>query len=427
VGEESGWTRFFFKKGITEEGEDFLTTLFDCLAGVFEAADEEGTGRRLRNRLKGALACDDISVFVNDPTVKPSPNEGAWVLSVRSGFGEGNSVCQADALRLPDLEPGQPVPFDEDVAQQAALKAIALAFEEDTFYGCDIEKKIVLLKNPKPEDDLGSGDLSVLALPLRYRKKVGRVTEKTRVGVLALFKTPVRRELGDVEESMRSLLAQALVAPRCQLRDPITGLYTESFLKEELRRYMSLHALTQGKLNGGFVVGMVDTLKLYKQTLETSARIDPNQVSQCVSDVLQGVGGAIQRRCTEHTLDAGTTYEGGFGGRIGHEGFGVVLPLLQPGEQCMWAVRLAKEVISARFAGEEFLDSGDVTVSLRVIPFAKGSVDDLWGLAERALEDIEAKQLRARRDEEALRQSVNQIRVFSGGRWLTTGEFVNQI
>src|SRR5690606_10207628 len=104
----------------------------------------------------------------------------------------------------------------ELVAQQAALKAIALAFEENSFYGCDIEQnKVVLLKDPRPEDDLGSGDLWVLAIPLNYGNKVGRVLEQTRVGVLALFKTPVRRELGELEKGMRALLSHALVASSC--------------------------------------------------------------------------------------------------------------------------------------------------------------------------------------------------------------------
>ena len=424
---QSGWTRFFFKSGVTEEAEDFLTRLFESLAGVFEAGDLEQTGRALRNRLKSALACDDVSLFVADPAVKPTPDEGDWVLQVKSGFGEGNRVSQSDAEALPELEVGKPVPHSEELAQGAALKAIALAYEEDAFYGCDIEKKVVLQRDPKPEDDLGSGDLSVLAIPLHFEKQVGRVTEKTRVGVLALFGTPIRRELGDVEKSMRSILAQAITAPTCQLRDPVTGLYTEAHLKHELERNISLFDLTKGKLMGGLVVGMVDTLKLYKQTLETSARIDPSKVSQAVSGVLTGVGSAVLRRCNEHTLDVGTDYRGGIPGRIGHEGFGVILPLLQPGELCMWAVRLSKEVIKTRFPGEDLLDSGDITVSLRVIPFAKGTWEDLWGLATRALEDIEKSQLKARRDEDALRQSVNQIRVFHGGRWVTTREFANRL
>lgn len=423
--ERPGWTNFFFKRGI--EGDDFLSKFLDGLASVFEGDDAEATGRKIRAELKRLLDCDDVSLYVRDPSLRPGPHEGEWILKVESGFGEGNTVCQQDCLALPELALGQPAPFSDGLAQKAAMKAIALAFEEDAFYGCDIEKKIVLLKDPKPEDDLGSGDLSVLAIPLRFEKRVGRVTERTRVGVLALFNTPVRRELGEVEGSLRSLLACALVAPSIQLKDPVTGLYTERHLKGELERQVSMFELTQGKLRGGFVVGMVDALKVYKQTLETSARIDPSQVNQKVSEVLNGIGAVVQRRATEHALNAGPVYQGGLAGRMGNEGFGVVLPLLQPGELCMWAVHLSKDVINTHFEGERHLGAGDVTVSLRVIPFARGKPEELWGLAQRALEDIEREQLRARRDDDELRKSVNQIRVFHGGKWLTTREFTARI
>ena len=422
--ERAGWTNFFFKRGI--EGDDFLAKFLSGIASVFEGDDAEATGRRIRAELKRLLDCDDVSIYVHDPSLRAGAHEGEWVLKAQSGFGEGNTVCQLDGLALPELLPGQAAPFSEGLAQKAALKAIALAFEEDAFYGCDVEKKIVLLKDPKPEDDLGSGDLSVLAIPLRFEKRIGRVTERVRVGVLALFNTPVRRELGEVEGSLRSLLACALVAPSIQLKDPVTGLYTEAHLRQELERQASMFELTQGKLRGGFVVGMVDALKVYKQTLETSAKVDPGRVSEKVSEVLQGIGAVVQRRATHHALNS-AVYKGGLAGRIGNEGFGVVLPLLQPGELCMWAVHLSKDVINAHFDGERHLGAGDVTVSLRVIPFARGKPEELWGLAQRALEDIEKEQLRARKDDEELRKSVNQIRVFHAGKWLTTREFTARI
>lgn len=424
MNEDRGWTSFFFKRGIA--GDDFLSKLLEGIARIFEGGDEEQTGRQVRTELMRILDCEDVSLYFQDGSLKPGPNEGDWILRARSGFGEGTTICQTDARALEELEVGKPVPFEEKLAEKAALKAIALAFEEDAFYGCDIESKIVLLKDPKPEDDLGSGDLSVLAIPLRFEKRVGRVTERTRVGVLALFKTPIRRELAEVEGGLRSLLACALVAPACQLKDPVTGMYTETFLKTELERQVSMFELTQGKLRGGFVVGMVDTLKVYKQALESSARVDPARVSEKVSEVLSGVGGTVIRRATDHTLNAGTVYRGGLAGRMGNEGFGVVLPLLQPGELCMWAVNLSKDVIKTHFEGEEHLGSGDVTVSLRVIPFARGKIEELWGLAQRALDDIENSQLRARRDDEELRKVVNQIRVFHAGKWVTTRDYVKR-
>lgn len=421
-----GWTRFFRRGEMA--GEDFIGKFLAAIARIFEGGDEEETFRQIRSELVKVLDCSDVSLFAYDPAVRASPDEGDWVLEVKSGFGEGNRVCQADAKTLPELEPGKPAAYTDELAQKAALKAIALAFEEDAFYGCDIEKrKVVLLRDPKPEDDLGSGDLSVLAIPLRFHNRLGRVSERARVGVLALFKTPVRRELAELESSLRSLLAYAIITSRCTLKDPVTGLFTEGFLREELERQAGLFRLTDGKLRGGLVVGMIDTLKVYKQTLESAGKVDPNDVSQRVSDALRGVAGCVWRRCKDHSLDQSDRYQSGYPGRIGHEGFGAVLPLLQPNEMCMWAVQLARDVKKHRFEAEELLAKGDLTVSLRIIPFAKGPVEELWKLAKRALDTIEEEQLRARRDPAALSAAVDTIKIFAGGKWMTTGQFMSDI
>jgi GGDEF domain-containing protein len=270
---------------------------------------------------------------------------------------------------------------------------------------------------------MGSGDLSVLAIPLRYNSQAGRVAEKTRVGVLALFKTPVRREMGDLEKHMRTLLSHALVTPRCMLRDPVTGLLTESFLREALDKQLGLWELTKGKLRGGIVIGMIDTLKLYKQTLESAGNIDPSEVSEKVSDVLRGVATCVTTRANKHELGGGEVYRSGVAGRIGREGFGVVLPLLQEQELLMWAVRLSKQVIDHHFEAEHLMDAGDITVSLRVIPFQRGTPDQLWELAERALSRIHEDQLKVRRNPEALSSLVSTIKIFKRGEWMTSREF----
>ncbi len=416
-----GWTRFFTRKDLV--GEDVFGKFLAAVARIFEGGDEEETFRQLRAELVRAFDCDDVSLFIHDPTERAGASEGDWTLKVSAGFGEGNRVSQADARAAPELVPGAPVSHSERLAQVAALKAVALAFDEGVFYGADIERnKIVLLKNPAPEDDLGSGDLSVLAIPLFLNRKASRVTERVRVGVLALFKTPVRRELQELEASLRTLLAQAVVTPRVSLKDPVTGLFTEGFLREELARHLNMFSLTRGKLHGGFVVGTVDTLRLYKQTLESAGNVDPRDVTEKVSDVLRGVGGCLWRRCSDHALGPNEVYGCGVAGRIGNEAFGAILPLLHPNELKLWALRLQKEVILHPFAAEELLEAGDVTVSLRVIPFARGGVDELWGLAARALEAIYEQQLAARRDPQALRESINTLLVFQRGKWLTSGE-----
>jgi GGDEF domain-containing protein len=420
------WTTFFRRKEL--EGEDFFVKFLAAVARIFEGSDEEETFRQVRSELVRVFDCDDISLFHYDPAVRPGAHDGDWTLQVKSGFGEGNRISQTDARSLPELEPGRPIAArDEQFTQKAALKTIALAFEEDAFYGCDIEQgKVVLLKDPRPEDDMGSGDLSVLAIPLRYSNQVGRVVEKTRVGVLALFKTPVRRELADLEKVLRSLLSHAIVTPSCMLKDPVTGLFTEAFLGQELERQLGLFEMTKGKLRGGFVVGMVDTLKLYKQTLESAGNVDPAEVGEKISQVMRGVAGCVVKRVSDHSLDVGETYKSGVAGRIGHEGFGAVLPLLSERELLMWAIRLSKDVIDTHFEAEELLAAGDVTVSLRVIPFQRGTPDQLWSLTRKVLLEIEEGQLKARRDPEALSEVVSTIRIFKRGRWLTTREFQHE-
>jgi GGDEF domain-containing protein len=426
VEQAGGWTRFFRKQNIA--GEDFFGKVMSGLAALFEGASEEDTFKKVREELKTIFSCRDCSVFLYDPDETPRPDEGNWVLQVKSGFGEGNRVSETDARSLEDLKPGRPVPYNEVYAEKAALKAIALAFQEDAFYGADIEKKIVLLKDPTPQDDLGSGDLSVLAIPLRYVQRVGRFEEKTKVGVLALFNTPCRGELGDVEKAVSSTLAFALLRARLNLRDPVTGLYTETFLREELERQWSLWEITQGKLRGGMVVGWIDALSVYKQTLETEGQVDPKQVSQRVSDVLRGVGETVIRRASNHALDQNNTYKAGICGRMGREGFAVILPLLKDYEIAAWASRLAKDVLDRSFEGERLLETGDITTSLRVIPFgAKGTATtaDLWKLAKDTLEALEVEQLRARRDVEELLKCVNTVRIYHDQKWLTAAEWRN--
>ncbi|MCO5168970.1 MAG: hypothetical protein M9894_21730 [Planctomycetes bacterium] len=426
---QSGWTRFFRKKDLA--GEDFFGKVIAGLARIFEGGDEEETYRQIRSEVKQIFACDDISLFAYDPDEAPGGGEGDWVLTVKSGFGEGNRVSQGDARVLPDLQPGRPIKYSETVAQQAALKAIALAFEENTFYGCDIEQnKVVLLKEPRAEDDLGSGDLSVLAIPLQYGNKVGRVLEQTRVGVLALFKTPVRRELGELERGMRALLAHALVSSSCVLRDPVTRLYTEAHLRDELARYVNMFDLTGGQLGGAFVVGMVDCLRLYKQTLEATGKVDPADVSHKISEALRGVAQCVWRRARDHQLGPNEELRCGLPGRIGHQAFGVLLPLVKPFELGMWCTRLSQDVIAYRFEAEEFLVTGDVTVSLRAIPFgAPGAKTpaELFALARRTIDELEAEQAKARRDPAALSALVKTVRIWDQGQWVAPSDYKGEL
>lgn len=408
----TGWSKLFKRADLNGSEPDFVVRLLEAVASILQGTQEQETFREIRAQLKELFSCDDISLFFLTDE-KPRAEEGEWVLRVRAGFGEGNRVVQADARAVPSLVSGKRLIASEFLSEKAVLKAVALAFEEDCFYGCDIEnKKVVLLKNPTPEDDLGSGDLSVLAIPLRHQARVGRVVEKTRVGVLVLYKTPTRRDMGELERPLRSVLANAIVTARCQLRDPVTSMFTEGFLREELGRQVNLFDLTGGKLMGGLVVGHIDTLHLYKQTLESAAKVDPAEVSQRVSDVLRGVASCVLRRASDHALGAGADYQCGYAGRIGHDGFGVILPRMSGFELSMWATRLAKEVVQHPFQGEELLPQGEVTVTLRVVPFgAHGAhtTDAVWKIGREALEEITKEQNRLRNDPAQLRTVVNTV------------------
>jgi hypothetical protein len=93
----------------------------------------------------------------------------------------------------------------------------------------------------------------------------------------------------------------------------------------------------------------------------------------------------------------------------------------------MWAVRLGRDVVEYEFAGEEHLVTGDVTVSLRVLPFGhKGATNpaEVWKTAREALEQIEVAQLKARRDPASLKAHVNTIQsLLEDGTWSRPGEY----
>ena len=421
-----GWTRLFKKGGLELTGEDQLVKFLEGVARIFEGGTTDETAERISSQVKKIFACDDVSLFVYDTDELPGLDDGEWVLTVRAGFGKGLRVTQNDAKTMPSLVPGKFFPHSEQLAQKAVLKAIALAYEEGRFYGCDIErKKVILIRDPKPEDDMGSGDLSALAIPLSFINRTGRVAEKSRIGVMALYRVPVADDWGETEKFLRTLVAYAMTAPRCMLRDPVSNLYTEVHLRERLGTYANMLNLTNGKLQGGLVVGMIDTLRLYKQTLEAEGNVDPTQVSQRVSEAIRGVGACLWRRARRHALGSGTDFECGDAGRIGQEGFGVVLPLLRPLELKMWALRLQKDVIDYPFVGEEALPAGEVTVSLRVIPLGRRDTrrpEMLWKTAQKALDDIHKLQSRAKGAE--LRKAVNKVLVYDeDGSWVPAAEY----
>src|SRR3954463_1113593 len=107
---QGAWTRFF--KGKDVVGEDVLARVLSGLSSIFEGGSVEETFKSARDALKRIFACQEISIFVHDPLVAPHMDEGAWVLTVKSGFGEGNRVSEADAHSLEELKPGRPIAYN---------------------------------------------------------------------------------------------------------------------------------------------------------------------------------------------------------------------------------------------------------------------------------------------------------------------------
>lgn len=420
-----GWTRSFERPRPPGSG-DFASRLLEGLARIHERADEEETHRELRSQMRQLFGCEDVSLFVPD-LEPPRSGEGDWALKVVCGWGLGNVVCQADREGAPALLPGKRVAPTIELAKDGMLRAIALAYEEDRPWGLDVEEDgLVLLREPIPSDDLGSGDLSILALPIRHRRRVGRVVECSPVGVLTLYRVPTTVDPAVLERPLTTLLASALVETRQAPLDAVTTLFSESFLRQELGRQMNLHELTRGRLQGGFVAGWMDTLCLYRQALEAAAPVDPQAVSRTVSRLLRELGQCVRRRAGSHARGPGPDHRCGYPGRIGASGFGVILPALSPFELCQWARALQRDVLDHRFEAEDQLGAGDVTVSLRVIPFGtKGAhtPEALWRVAAEALEGIAEEQRRLRTRPDALKDAVATLLArHEDGRWVPTRE-----
>ncbi len=425
-----GWTRSFErprKPGSSGSG-DFASRLLEGLASIHERADEEEAHRELRSQMRQLFGCEDISLFMPDPAEPPGRGEGDWALKVVCGWGHGNVVCQADLAGAAALVPGQRVAPSVDLAKQGMLRAIALAYEEDRPWGLDVEEDgLVLLRDPVPSDDLGSGDLSILALPIRHRRRVGRTVECAPVGVLTLYRTPTTVDMAAIERPLTTLLAGALADPRWALEDPITTLFGEAFLRQELARQLNLVELTRGRLRGGFVAGWMDTLCLYRAGLEAATSVEPQAVSRTVSRLLRELGACVRRRASSHALGGpGPELRCGYPGRIGASGFGVVVPALSPFELCQFARALQRDVLDHRFEAEDQLRAGDVTVSLRVIPFGTTgaqTADALWRVATGALDGIAEEQRRLRGRPDALARAVGTLLALGpDGAWTSPRE-----
>jgi len=412
------WTKFFRRSA--DVGGPGINDLLSGLSRLFEGMGEEDVFWVACREVVRIFRCEAAALLWLDPGAA-AVGDGEWILRC-TGHGVIPLVTQADADNDPEISVGRLLPLSEGLTQRVMLKAIALAFEEGEFYGCDVERdQVVLLRDPGPDDDLGSGDLSLLAIPLAYHHRMGHVLERARVGVLALYGLPVACDLRPLEGFLRSLIGYATTTPSCSLRDPVTGLYTSLQLREELDRYLNTYELTNGKLKGGLVVGKVDGLPFLQQRIEATGRVAPGVVGQVVSDVLRGLGGRLLQMTRNYSLP-GLDYRSGIAARLGRDGFGALLPLLNSAQLERWASQLARSIADQRFPG---VGAESVTLSLRVIPFGGASgpstLESAWALAGKSLEQLGAMQTRVAAERPGARDQVGKIQVLTPKGWMAPG------
>jgi len=410
------WTHFF--KRAADVGGPSLNDVMDGLSRLFEGMGEEEVYQVACHEMRQILRCDRVALLLHDAGAATA-SDGDWVLKVVGGEGVGAAVRHAEATALPEVRVGDRVDYSEEVAHGVMLKAIALAFERGEFFGCDVERgHVALLADPGPDDDLGSGDLSLMAIPLAYHHRVGRVVERSRVGVLALYGLPVACDLRKLEGFFRSLVGYAVTTPSCSLRDPVTGLFTASHMESELKRYLNTFTLTKQKLGGGLVVGKVDALGLLRQKLQSEGALPPAAVGQRVSEILRDVGACLERHTSDYDMGS-VGYRCGVPARMGSDTFAALLPLLNSEQLSLWCRRLAKAVSDLKIpaVGDE---RAVLTVSLRALPFGLPGTSrssSVWDVAQECLAALDRDQARAGSNRRALASATADLQLLAREGW----------
>src|SRR5205814_3314120 len=113
------------------------------------------------------------------------------------------------------------------------------------------------------------------------------------------------------------------------------------------------------------------------------------------SEVYHGVGSVLWARSMNHAIDERHVFKSSFPGRIGRDGFAIIVPLMKEHEMLTFATRLAKDIVKDPFEGEQLLATGDITASLRVVAFGSPqatTTDDCLKLVRETLDDLEREQ-----------------------------------
>jgi hypothetical protein len=409
------------KKVVAERSASLEAKAFQALAALASKGEVAEVLSALASSLPTLIPATALGVALcsNDG------DRGGWSLEFRMGGATGDRVMDSDADLLPALTPGSFVLGSEKSREDLRLKTAALSFRDGKMLGAQIFKgRLSLHEDPGSSVDLGDGRLTILAIPLSWSSSAtGIAPENIKLGVLLIEGLPLREDLIALLRPFAVLLSQILVVSASSNVDPLTSLASEGRLRAELERQLNLFANSQGKMAGGVVFGLVDDLVGASKVVESELLDDEEgkgaRVQHWIAEALSGIGRCVRARALHFPTDSPQLYTAGFAGRLGVNGFAVVLPLLRLDQQVRFARALQSDVTACRFRGMSLLERGGLTVSLRIAGFTDGvDADALWSLLRDELSCCHAAQARYR-GQPRLREVVGTLSIARGDEWIT--------
>lgn len=411
---------FGSKKEAEKRAVEILSTkALQAAHSVAMSGDLDDIFNAVVSQSRALFQCERASLALLSEVV--APGEGGWSLEVLAGEGKGMKINETDVDLVSSLHPGSFILSSDSAIDDVKVKTSALAYRQGTIMGCQSFKgRISLHKNPDSSRDLGNGKLTSLAIPLQFDSQATVVSERVKAGVLVLYEVPLKDELVAVIESYAALITLPLVLGRANKRDPLTNMHSEYALQGELAREVNLFEITRGKIKGGVVFGLVDNLTHYKKTIETETEVGADTAAQFVTDVIRGIGQCIAARNLHFPLDDGKVYRAGIPGRLGTNGFACLLPLLKEDEIVKFARALQADIREYNFPGENLLEEGEITISVRVMSFQdKDDKDLVWRRLRDEVSVIYRDQSQAR-GTERLSEVTSTLSIYTEkGVWLS--------
>jgi hypothetical protein len=388
------------------------------LARVAGAGESEDVLRATLENVKDLFHCEDVSVAILDHGV--GTGEVSWSMDIVAGKNKGGKVSEVDCKLMPALKVGNFILSSDAGTEDVQIKTTATAFRDNRVLGCQAFKgRVSLHENPGPDNDLGDGRVTALAIPLYYDSHATLLAETIKMGVLTLYGVPLRSDIAGIQRQLGLLLAQTLAFSRQVYKDPLMSLRSESEIQNDVSRQANLYEFQKGKIAGGLVFGLVDSLTHYKKTIENETDVGAETASQFVNDVLRGVGQCINARSMLLPLADGRTYRSGVSGRFGSSGFVCVLPALQEDELVRFGRSLQNDVKEYQFPSEKLLEEGGITLSVRIMSFHdKYDAEMTWMQVRDEMGTMYREQSQARGTTK-LREFTATLSVFSSKKWIS--------